>query len=62
MPSSRKKGSGGDDALALILGIVGAAGAIALAAHLAQPRCPYCQHHIPKGSNPCPRCGTYLNW
>ena len=58
MPSRGK----GDDAAALFLGIIGAAGAIALAAHFSQPKCPYCGHHIPKGSNPCPRCNTPLYW
>ncbi len=51
-----------DDALGFVLGLIGAAGALAVAAHLAQPKCPYCQHHIPRGSNPCPRCGTPLYW
>jgi hypothetical protein len=56
------KKSSSDDALGFILGLIGVGGAIAIAAHLSQPKCPYCQHHIPKGSNPCPRCQTPLYW
>jgi hypothetical protein len=52
----------GGTVAAVILGLIGAAAAIAIAASLTNPRCPVCNQPIPRGANPCPRCGSYITW
>ncbi len=42
--------------------IIGGAIAAAILAALTQAPCPYCNRRIPKGTQQCPNCGSYLNW
>ncbi|HEX9340752.1 MAG TPA: zinc-ribbon domain-containing protein [Thermoplasmata archaeon] len=60
--SNGGKGSGAEEVLAFILGLIGIGALVAILSGLANQPCPYCGQSIPKNSKTCPKCGAGLYW
>jgi len=60
--SNGGRGGGAESILAIVLGLIGAAAAIAIISALTSPPCPICKRPVARGANPCPHCHSWLEW